>query len=95
MQCHVRGREVLFVFLGLEVDERWEEQDHISTLIHDGRAAVGATDFARELVRGGLLGAVIPAQVVVAMGEVDIVLVEDGSPLEWSTWRYGSVCREG
>ena len=37
-------------------------------------------------MRGGLFGAVIPAEVVVAVGEVDVVLVEDGGPLEGSTW---------
>lgn len=26
---------------------------------------------------------IIPREIVVAMGEVDIILVEDGSPLEW------------
>lgn len=31
----------------------------------------------------GLLGALVPAEIVVAVGEVDVVLVEDGGPLEW------------
>jgi hypothetical protein len=31
-----------------------------------------------------LLGRVVPLQVVVAVGEVDVFLVEDGSPLEGS-----------
>lgn len=76
------------------MDERGEEQDHISALVHDRRATIGAANFARELVFGGLLGAVIPAQVMVAVGEIDVILVEDGGPLEWCTLRHGSVWSE-
>lgn len=35
---------------------------------------------------GGFRGWVVPLEVVVAMFEVDVVLVEDGGPLEWSGW---------
>jgi hypothetical protein len=41
-----------------------------------------AADFARKLVLDGLLGWVVPLEVVVAVGEVDVFLVEDGCPLE-------------
>lgn len=95
MRCNVRGCKVFFVLFGLEVDQRREEQDHISALVHDRRATIGAANFARELVLGGLLGAVIPAQFMVAVGEVDIFLVEDGGPLKGRTLRHGSVWPEG
>jgi hypothetical protein len=45
--------------------------------------AVGAANFAGELVLDRLLGRVIPLEVVMAVGEVDVLLVEDGGPLEW------------
>jgi hypothetical protein len=34
-------------------------------------------------VLDGLLGRVVPLEIVVAVGEVDVVLVEDSGPLEW------------
>ena len=46
--------------------------------------AVGATNFAGELVLDGLVGWVVPFEVVVAIGEVDVFFVEDGGPLEGS-----------
>lgn len=75
-------REILLVLLALELDERREEQDHVAALVHDGAVAVGAANFARQLVLDGLGGRVVPLQVVVAVFEVDVVLVEDGGPLE-------------
>ena len=45
--------------------------------------AGGTPNLAGQLVDVGLLAAVIPDQIIVAMGEVDILLVEDGGPLEW------------
>jgi hypothetical protein len=44
--------------------------------------AVGAADFAGELVLDRLLSGVVPLKVVVAIGEVDVILVEDSGPLE-------------
>lgn len=88
MRLSVRGCKVFFVLFRLEMDKRREEQDHISALVHDRRATIGTANFARELVLGGLLGAVIPAQVMVAVGEVDIFLVEDGGPLKGSPLRH-------
>ena len=67
------------------MDESGIEQDHVPPLIHDRCATVGATDFAWELVFGGLLGGVIPGQLVVAFGEVDVFFVEDGGPLKRSS----------
>jgi len=80
---HVALRsELLPVFRALELDKCREQQDHISTLIHDRRAAVCAADLARQLVHSCLVLAIIPRQIVVAMGEVDICLVEDCCPLK-------------
>ena len=48
----------------------------------------------------GLFGWVVPFEVVVAVGEVDVFLVEDGGPLERSgyntlTFRDGGVGKGG
>jgi hypothetical protein len=45
--------------------------------------AKGTADLARKLVLDRLLGRVVPLKVVVAVGEVDVFLVEDSGPLEW------------
>ena len=80
---HVARRiEVLPIRLVLPINERREKQDHVSTLVHDWGPAVGAADFAGKLVNAGLFGRLVPAEVVVAVGEVDVFLVEDGAPLE-------------
>lgn len=47
--------EVLPFFGALEIDQGWEEQDHVSSFVHDGCTAVGTADLARQLVNGGLL----------------------------------------
>jgi len=81
-------REVLLLLRTLELDQRREEQDHVAALVHDGRPAVVAFDFAREFVLGGLGTAVVPAEVVVAFGEVDVAFLEDGRPLEGCSVKY-------
>ena len=70
--------------MALELDERREEQNHVAALIHDGAVAEGAADLAGQLVLGGFGGWVVPLEVVVAVLEVDVFFVEDGSPLEGS-----------
>jgi hypothetical protein len=85
MQKHLRWGKVLPLLLVLELDQGGEEQDHVAALVHDGRSAVCTAHFARQLVPGGLLLAVVPAQIVVAVGEVDVLLVEDRGPLEGSS----------
>ena len=52
--------------------------------------AVGAADLAWQLVLDRLIGRVVPLQIVVAVEEVDVVLVEDGGPLERSSYRNTS-----
>ena len=80
---HVAARlEVGLVLIGLEVHKRGEEQDHVAALVHDGGVAERAADLAGKLVLDGLLGRVVPLKVVVAVGEVDVLLVEDSGPLE-------------
>jgi hypothetical protein len=79
------GSEVLLILLALELDERREEQDHVAALVHDGAVAERAADLARQLVLGRLGRWVVPLKVVVATLEVDVVLVEDGGPLERSS----------
>lgn len=75
--------EVRLVLVGLEVDQAGEQQDHVPALVHDRTVAERAADLARKLVLDALVGRVIPLQVVMAVEEVDVVLVEDGGPLEW------------
>jgi hypothetical protein len=79
------GSEVLLILLTLELDERREEQDHVAALVHDRAVAERAADLARQLVLGRLGRWVVPLKVVVATLEVDVVLVEDGGPLEGSS----------
>jgi hypothetical protein len=82
---HVAARlEEGLVLVRLEVDERGEQQDHVAALVHDGRVAEGAAHFAGQLVLDGFFRRVVPLEVVVAVGEVDVLLVEDGGPLEGS-----------
>jgi hypothetical protein len=48
---HVAARlEVRLVLVGLEVDQGWEEEDHVAPLVHDGAVAEGAAHFAGQLV---------------------------------------------
>lgn len=54
------------------LDERGEKQDHIAAFVHNGGATVGTGHFAGELVPCGAFGRVIPAEIVVAVGEVDV-----------------------
>ena len=81
---HVAGRsERLAPFRGVDVlDQGREQQDHVAAFVHDGGAAVRTRHFAGQVVRGGLGGRVVPAEVVVAVCEVDVGFVEDGGPLE-------------
>jgi hypothetical protein len=74
--------EISLGLIGLEMHQRREEEDHVAALVHDGGVAEGAADFAGELVLDRLAGGVVPFEVVVAVGEVDVFFVEDGCPLE-------------
>lgn len=74
-----------------QLDQTREQQDHVPSLVHDGRMAVIAADFAGEAVLGGFRAGVVPFEVVVAIGEVDVFFVEDGGPLEGGCW-VGHVC---
>lgn len=47
--------------------------------------------FARQLVFDGFLRGVVPLQVMMSIDKVDILLVEDGSPLERRGWATGAV----
>jgi hypothetical protein len=42
--------EVGLVLIVLKMDQAGEEQDHVSTLVHDGTVAEGAADLAGKLV---------------------------------------------
>lgn len=66
------------------MDQAGEQQNHVAALIHDRAVAVAAADLAGKLVLDALVGRVVPLEVVVAVGKVDILLVEDGCPLERS-----------
>ena len=77
-----RWLEILLILVVFEVDERWEQENHVSTFVHDWCTTVCAADFAGEFVNAGLLAGFVPAEIVVAVSEVDVVFVEDGAPLE-------------
>lgn len=64
------------------MDQAGEEQDHVSTLVHDGTVAEGAANLAWKLVLDRLLARVVPLEVMVSVREVDVLLVENGGPLE-------------
>lgn len=49
---HSLYTEIFFQLFGLEVQQRWEHQDHIPSFVHDERTAVLAADFARKLMFG-------------------------------------------
>ena len=66
----------------LELEQAREEQDHVPTLVHDWAPTMGARDLAGQLVLRRLFAAVVPDQIVVAVCEVDVLLVEDSCPLE-------------
>jgi hypothetical protein len=46
--------EVCLVLVVLKVNQAGEEQDHVSTLVHDRTVAEGAANLARKLVLDGL-----------------------------------------
>lgn len=60
-----------------------EEQDHIPPFVHDRAVTERTPDLAGKLVLDALVGRVVPFKIVMAVRKVDVVLVEDGSPLEW------------
>lgn len=65
-----------------EFNQRREEKNHVATLIHDRCVAEGAADFAGKLVCNRFGGRVIPFEMVVAFGEVDVGFVENRGPLK-------------
>lgn len=81
---HVAGRfECLAAFRSVDTfNEGGEEEDHVSAFVHDGSAAKGAGDFAGKFVFDALIARLVPAQVVDAVGEVNIGFAEDCGPLE-------------
>ena len=74
--------EILPVLGRFPIDQGWEKQDHVAAFVHDWGTTVGAADFAGEFVDACFLRRLVPAEIVVAVGEVDVVFVEDGGPLE-------------
>jgi len=78
--------ELVQIILALELDKGREQQDHVTTLIHDRRVAERAANLARKLMLDRLLRWVVPFEIVVAVCEVDVRLLEDGSPLEGCGW---------
>lgn len=76
------GLEERLVLIRLEVDQTREQQNHVAALVHDGAVAEGAAYLAGQLVLDALVGRVVPLEAVMAVGEVDVLLVEDGGPLE-------------
>jgi hypothetical protein len=87
LEINIPGSKVLLVLIALELDQRREQQNHVPALVHNGAVAERAADLAGQLVLGWFGGWVVPLEVVVAVLEVDVVFVEDGGPLEGSSWR--------
>lgn len=81
---HMAGRCkcVASLFLLNALDQGWKEQDHVTTLIHDRCSAKGTLDLAGQMVGIRLVSWVVPTKIVNSVGEVDVFLVEDCSPLE-------------
>jgi len=65
-QCLPR-LEVCLVLVGLQVNQTWEQQDHVPALVHDWAVAVVASNLARKLVLDRLIRWVVPLEVVVAV----------------------------
>lgn len=80
-QCLPR-LELVSSLLVREVDQARENQYHVPPLVHNRAVAEVAAYFARKLVLDALVRGVVPLEVVVAVVEVDVALVEDGCPLE-------------
>jgi hypothetical protein len=49
--------------------------------------AVRGANFAWQLLLDGLLGRVVPLEIMVPVGEVDVLFVENSGPLEWCSCR--------
>jgi hypothetical protein len=77
------GSERLSTLLAVDAfDERWEEQYHVASFVHNWCSTVGAADLAGQVVGDILVRGIVPAEIVVAVREIDIAFVEDGSMLE-------------
>ena len=86
LKANLRWLKILPIFLRLKVDQSGKQQYHVSPLVHNGCPAVRTADFAWQFVHCSLLGALIPAEVVMTMCEVNIVFMENSGPLERSSW---------
>ena len=81
-----RWLEILSVLLILKINQSREEQDHVPSFIHNWSAAVCTANLARQLMHTRLLRRLVPAEVMMAVCKVDVVFVEDGTPLEGSSY---------
>jgi hypothetical protein len=59
-----------------------EQQNHVPSFVHDRTVAERAANLAWQFMLGGLFRRIVPFEVVVAVGEVDIFLVKDRCPLK-------------
>ena len=82
---YIRWRPLITSLLRFEIDQCWEEKYHPSTFIHDGSFAMSTAYLARKLVSCRLLCRIVPDQIMMTVGEIDIFFVKDSSPLESST----------
>lgn len=81
-----RWLKILSVLFILEINQSREEQYHVPSLIHNWSAAVCTADLARQLVHTRLLRRLVPAEVMMAVCKVDVIFVENGTPLEGSSY---------
>lgn len=74
------------ILLRVELDQAWEQQDHVSAFVHDGAVAEIAPHLAWELMADALVRGIVPLQVMMTREEIDVFLVENRSPLERCSW---------
>ena len=66
----------------INLNDTREHEDHVAALVHDGRVAVRAADLAGQPVVRLLVLRVIEREALGPPREVQVLLMEDGGPLE-------------
>ena len=64
------------------LNQTWEQQDHVSTLVHDGSPAKVTVHLARKPMVARLGSRVVPAQTLHSFGKIDVRLLKDRGPLK-------------
>jgi hypothetical protein len=64
------------------MDQARKQENHVAPLVHDRGVTIRTPDLAWQLVLDALIRRIVPLEIVVAICEVDVALVEDRRPLE-------------